>query len=954
MRQPSSRGLSAFTVAIITLVAFGLRTYLLDGQSLWYDEGVTAEVARRGITELTRWTAHDIQPPLYYYLVAAWGRLAGWSEWSLRFPSAFFGTLVPPLLAAVAIALTHRRSAGILAALLAALHPLLVYYSQEARMYAMLTALGVFLAYLVIHAESGIMHRRLHWTVYVAVATAAVYTHYFAFFLLFALAVAFVVDQLILLPSMLRSRKRDVDAPAAVYGVVRGSLLAFFVANAVVLILYIPWLTALFRQISLDTSYWEGAFKLDEALRHIGNSFVGGETMLETQATLLLVPYSLMTLALLPALIWKNPPQWRAALYSILWLAAPIVAVLLLASMAPKFNARYVMIALPGLLLLWAAGLVELSAFSGWNLLTGFRSLSAAPRSAVAILLTLAILGGFIYADRNWYTDPAFTKSEWRELSQYVRSQVRLSPDGKLSGADQIILVSGHAWPVWNYYAPDLPPLRLPDLEILDVNAVLDFASSAVPLRDALKGKTDAWLIEWQEEVVDPMGIVPLQLNLAGREVRVKAPFWQLRLRHYTDVNANAVLVEPTAISERSVNFGNEVYLLDYTLADNGDLLLFWQVHPDHSNPIPDLHIAADIVTADGLPVNRLQDRRLASYEYPVFRWRTDQITLGRIFSEDWAGPSALPNDYRMRLSVYDVNGDLTGLDVIGPEGQPLGKHITLDLSLPVPTKGPDYVNEVTFAQIITDLFAELDLGEEQAEPGQVVHTEIRWYAEEKPPGDYELLVRWRLRSSDEIVEKQIMPLSNLPTSQWPDDELMRTLHALRPPLGIPPGDYWLEVGITAPDSAFIRVPFRVLRSTRIFQSPRVLTEIKQTFGDSLNLLGIIEPIRTTMQPQEQVALTFVWQAAGSISRDYSVTLQWLDEQGRPAAQTDLPLPGGSSNWLPGQVELQTFFTVAPNGPGVYRLVTAVYDANQPDLPRLRTEHGDDLIELQQVTIGAD
>ena len=954
MTERPSRALSTFAVALITLGAFGLRAYLLDVQSLWYDEGVTAEVARRGITELTRWTAHDIQPPLYYYVVAAWGRLAGWSEWSLRFPSVFFGTLIPPLLAATALALTRRRSASILAALFGALHPLLLYYSQEARMYAMLTALGVLLAYLVVHAESGIMHRWLHWATYVAVATAAIYTHYFAFFLLFALSVAFFIDQLILLPYLLRRRNPDIAPASAAYGVVRGPLLAFLAANAAVLLLYVPWLMALFRQLALDTSYWEGAFKLGEAVRHIGNSFIGGETMLETQATALLIPYALMTVALLPALLWRNPSQWRAALYSVLWLAAPIAAVLFLASMAPKFNARYVMIALPGLLLLWAAGLVELSAFSNWNLLRGFRSFTAAPRSTVAIILTLAILAGFVHADRNWFTDPAFTKSEWRELSQYVRSQIKRGPTGEADGTDQIILVSGHAWPVWNYYAPDLPPLRLPELEILDVNAVLDFASSAVPLRNALLGKEDVWLIQWQEKVVDPMNIVPLQLNLAGREERVKAPFWQLGLRHYTAVNAEAVLVEPTEISERSVNFGNEVYLLDYTLADNGDLLLFWQIHPDHSDPMPDLHIAGETVTTDGLPVNRLQDRRLASYEYPTFRWRVDQITLGRVFSEDWVGASALPNDYRMRLSVYDAEGDLTGLDVIGPEGQPLGKHITLDLTLPVATEGPDYVNEVTFAQLITDLFAEFDLAAEQAEPGQLVQAEIRWYAEEKPPGDYDLLVRWRLRDSDEIVEQETLSLSNLPTSQWPDDELMRTAHALRPPLGIAPGDYWLEIGVTAPESTFIRVPFRVLRSTRIFQPPPIRTPIEQNFGESLHLRGIMEPIRTEMQPQDQVALTFVWQATDRIAGDYSVTLQWLDEQGRPAAQTDLALPGGSSNWLPGQVELQTFFAAAPQQPGAYRLVTAVYDANLPDLPRLHTERGQDLIELQQVTISAN
>ncbi len=304
-----------------------------------------------------------------------------------------------------------------------------------------------------------------------------------------------------------------------------------------------------------------------------------------------------------------------------------------------------------------------------------------------------------------------------------------------------------------------------------------------------------------------------------------------------------------------------------------------------------------------------------------------------------------------MRISVYDAEGDLTGLDVIGPEGQPLGKHITLELALPTATKGPDLSNKITSAQLIPDLFAELSLAAEQAEPGQTVQTQLVWYAEEKPPGDYELLVRWRLRSSDEIVQQETISLSTLPTSQWPDDERMRTLHALRPPLRIAPGDYWLEIGLTAPDSGFIRVPFRVLRSTRIFQSPPVRTEVDLSFGDSLQLLGIMEPLRDAMRPQEQVALTFVWKAVDAIPADYSVTLQWLDEEGRPAQQTDLALPGGSSNWLPGQVELQTFFASAPQQPGVYRLVTAVYDANQPDLPRLRTARGQDLLELGQVTI---
>jgi 4-amino-4-deoxy-L-arabinose transferase-like glycosyltransferase len=132
MRGPSREELrkhpgrpQAHTIALLALVllALALRVTRLDAQSLWYDEGVTAQVAAQGLTELTRWTADDIQPPLYYYVVAGWNRLAGRSEWALRFPSALFGVLTVPLFYALGRRLFDRRAA-LLAALLAALSPL--------------------------------------------------------------------------------------------------------------------------------------------------------------------------------------------------------------------------------------------------------------------------------------------------------------------------------------------------------------------------------------------------------------------------------------------------------------------------------------------------------------------------------------------------------------------------------------------------------------------------------------------------------------------------------------------------------------------------------------------------------------------------------------------------------------------------------------------------------------
>ena len=57
---------------------------------------------------------------------------------------------------------------------------------------------------------------------------------------------------------------------------VRGRIGAFVLANLALLLLFAPWLSALFGQLSTDASYWEGEFKLDEAMRHVANRFTSG------------------------------------------------------------------------------------------------------------------------------------------------------------------------------------------------------------------------------------------------------------------------------------------------------------------------------------------------------------------------------------------------------------------------------------------------------------------------------------------------------------------------------------------------------------------------------------------------------------------------------------------------------------------------------------------------------
>ncbi|HRA64513.1 MAG TPA: glycosyltransferase family 39 protein [Caldilinea sp.] len=625
-------------VLMVCLLAFGLATFRLDFQSLWYDEGVTAAVAHQGLAELTRWTANDIQPPLYYYVVAVWGQGAGWSEWALRFPTAWFATLTAPLLAALTLRLSRSLRAALLAALFAALHPLLVYYAQEARMYAQLTTLGVLAAYLLLRLADDPAPAWWRWGAFVAVAVAAVYTHYFAIFLLIGLAAAFVVDLLLWSPRLAARRK----------------LWRLLGAGALVLLLYTPWLRAIFSQLRGDRSYWEGALKLHEAFADIAISFTSGETVFEWIARWLLLGYGLVTVIAVARLWRGRAAARRTLLYAGCWLLTPVVAVLLLALAIPKFNARYVMEALPGLLLIWAGG------FGMEDEGRGARGEGRVARGAIILLLL-----GFAYGVGGWFFHPAFSKDQWRQLTEFLRP--RLAED------EIAVLVSGHAWPVWEYYAPDLPVVRLPALEILDVDAVLDFAATGPVLRDAFadeSGRRGAWLINWQDEVVDPNGITPIQLELSGREKGQSATFAGLTLRRFTGLRPYRFVDAPPIDAPTDVAFGDQVMLRGYKVVNNGDLLLFWERLPGAPEPAPDLGFVLQSATAARETLATLPGRRLAGYTYPFARWQPGEIVTAHVRGVDWLNVAApQPGRYRFSVRVYDVD-DAAATPLLTTDGQ--------------------------------------------------------------------------------------------------------------------------------------------------------------------------------------------------------------------------------------------------------------------------------------------
>jgi uncharacterized membrane protein len=95
-------------------------------------------------------TAIDIHPPLYYALLQIWVALVGKSDVAIRLLSALIGTATIPVLYALARRLFDETRVAIFAAGVIALAPFHIYYSQEARMYGLVTLLGLASVYFFV------------------------------------------------------------------------------------------------------------------------------------------------------------------------------------------------------------------------------------------------------------------------------------------------------------------------------------------------------------------------------------------------------------------------------------------------------------------------------------------------------------------------------------------------------------------------------------------------------------------------------------------------------------------------------------------------------------------------------------------------------------------------------------------------------------------------------------
>ena len=126
------------TIIFVLILALGLRLVGIN-QSLWLDEAISANIAKLPIGEIVKsFSIGDFHPPLFYWFLDLWTKIGGSNVIWLRLSSVLFSLATIYFVYLIGKKIKNKKI-GILAALFLAVNPLFIYYSQELRMYSMVT-----------------------------------------------------------------------------------------------------------------------------------------------------------------------------------------------------------------------------------------------------------------------------------------------------------------------------------------------------------------------------------------------------------------------------------------------------------------------------------------------------------------------------------------------------------------------------------------------------------------------------------------------------------------------------------------------------------------------------------------------------------------------------------------------------------------------------------------------
>lgn len=186
-----------YYIWLILALAVANRFTGLVKRDFWYDEAFTGVAVKEKFWDMIVMTINDVHPPLYYIALKGFSFFFNYSVFGIRLFSAIFGVLSVWALYLLAKELFNRKTA-LYASLIATISPFAIQYSQEARMYAMLSFFILLAAYFFIKGlRLGKMKYFIFWGLFTGLSML---THYMGiifsavYFLVFAVREIYKID----------------------------------------------------------------------------------------------------------------------------------------------------------------------------------------------------------------------------------------------------------------------------------------------------------------------------------------------------------------------------------------------------------------------------------------------------------------------------------------------------------------------------------------------------------------------------------------------------------------------------------------------------------------------------------------------------------------------------------------------------------------------------------------
>jgi hypothetical protein len=404
-------------IALPTALALALCLYELTTRSLWLDEAATISIASQHGAALGAAMAHDGGNMLGYYgVIHVLTGIFGTGSMVVRLPSALSAVATVAITSLIGLRLWNRRLA-LVAGVLAAVSVPLVYWGQDARGYMPMIALVAASFLLLVIALEQTRPSRWLWLAYVAVMTAAVYMG--------LEAVLVWPAQLLLLIWHRRRVPWVISAmiasaicciPLAVLALSRGSSQIFWIPHPNAFTTRQVLLTL--SSAGLEPQFYTST---SDALRFLTEVLVG---------------------ASVGALVWQigrrktRRESWRPMLAAS-WLIIPPVLSWVISELGRSmFEARYLLLSLPGMALLLAWLIMSIgeltwdpaaSVARGGRLADRWRPrMTTRPVTASPRLFALALLAGVLTL-RALELVPTYGVSiePWRGVTAHVLASQR-------------------------------------------------------------------------------------------------------------------------------------------------------------------------------------------------------------------------------------------------------------------------------------------------------------------------------------------------------------------------------------------------------------------------------------------------------------------------------------------------------------------------------------------------